>query len=343
MFAPFTNEEVESIRSIVRLEQQKDDMLLSNCSTRPLPQVRSFIRRFKRSLLDAQTPTKDIAMAANEQYVAIIAGVRIKRNNRSLQMKSAKSVANLASPLYQTMKTMPLKFRAKYARNEAENEPAPTLPPPLPTRSRSISEGLSLIVQQQQQTKIPILPPLNRTLPRACSSASELKFGSLAALPSGNGPAFVCRVLGSKKIMDKEYILVSFFQPDITPCYVPPQNLVKLMPASSLNTFDLPNPISVDTILEQLMQTSSYVVNEIPPSSNDPITQEKHKYIQFKSVACASQLIFLDYAANNRIPPDKMKLILDSFPKMNPLKYSSSEAINNRCKELIQQILSGLD
>ena len=52
---------------------------------------------------------------------------------------------------------------------------------------------------------------------------------------------------------------------------------------------------------------------------------------------------FLNIAANYKVPKDRLKLILDSVELMSPAKYNSSKIINNRCKELIRQIISDLD
>ena len=334
MFAPFTHDEVESVRSIVRLDQQKNDMLLSNCSSRPLPQIRSFIRRFKRSLLDMQTPTSDIVISANEQYVNIIAGVKTKRNGRY----TSKSVPNLTNNFLTTINAFPLKFRAKYMKSEENEETAKA-----GSSSKSTSDGLNLLAEnERQQQRIPIIPYIKIKFPKACKNAKELNIGSLAALPSENEPVFVCRVIGSKIIKGIEYILVSFFQPDMNPCYVLPQNLIKLLPINEADNFMLPNTVSVDNILERLMQASYFIINLIQLQSNDLNTQKKHRFIQFKTLSCASQLIFLDYVANYKIPKEKIDIIIDSFPKISPLKYGSSEAICNRCTKLICNIISKL-
>lgn len=342
MFAPFTIDEIESIRSIVQLEQQKNDMLLSNCSNRPLPQIRSFIRRFKRSLLDSAVTSKDITSSANEQYVGILAGIHVKKNPTKV-MKSTISVSNLASPLYKNIGTLPLKFRSKYGKSYEGEPKEEEINNKRMTRSRSISDGMSFLqvnnVVHENNPTIPLIPPLEKKLLKSYKDVSEIKIGSIAALMSNlNGTTFVCRILGTKKILGVSHLLVSFFQPDIKPCYVQPQNLIKLPDKLTSAHLELPKVVNVDEILEKLMQTSHYAVNEIPSNNN----QFVHKYVQFKSISIAAQLILLEFIANNKIPPEKLKIILDSFPQFNPNKFSSTEVICDRCKALLQIIISSL-
>lgn len=326
MFAPFTHDEVEGIRSIVRLGQQKDKMLLANCSSRPLPQIRAFVHRFKRSLSDAHVPTAEIALAANEQYLNIVAGAALKgaRRSQARQTGSAPSILTAIGAL-------PLKFRAKYM--ERTNAEAPR---PLPSRSRSTADGLCAL----SAPAVPVMPAAAVGFPRACRAAAELRVGALAALPAPNGPVFVCRVLGSKLISGAEHLLVAFFQPDISPCYVLPQSLIKLVPCSGSDAFRLPGTVTVDSVLEKVMQESNQILNMVQPFSDDANLMQRHKYIQFKTLTCASQLIFLNYVANYDMRREKIELILNSFPKICPLKYNSSEEIYKRCNELIRGIIS---
>lgn len=349
MFAPFTNDEVESIRSIVLLGQQRDDMLLSNCTSRPLIQTRSFIRRFKRLLLDSQTSIADITTTANEQYVSIINGVRVKRNNRNYHMTNATSVANLASPLLTTIQSIPVKFRTRFAKFENDGENPPPRPPPLPTRSRSVCEGLTLqeiTGASQKTTKIEVIPPITSHFPRACSKACELIPGTLAAvLRDSAGPAIICRVLGSRLIDGAEHVLVAFFQKDIAPCFVQPHHLVVLKQRAPLDTSTLPDPLTVDSMLEQIMQIAQATVidNDQQPISTDVKIQQQRQKVLFSTLTYAVQLQLLNFAANYKVPEDKLRLMFDSISKIKPPKYSSTEVIILRIKDLIEQILSHLD
>lgn len=344
MFAPFTRDEVEAVRSIVLMGQQQDDMLLSNCSTRPLSQTRSFIRRFKRVLLDSQASSNDITKSANEQYVAIIAGVRMKRGGHH-RMPNATSLSNLASPLMSSIKTVPFKFRSKYGKSEAEAEPAPALPPPLPTRSRSVSEGLTvpdIQPQRRAESAIRVVPPVATKIPRACESIDELEPGTLAAiLTSPDGNVIICRVLGRRVVNGEGQVLVAFFHPEIGPCFVRPQQLVKLR--SGEPTDGLPYPVTVDNILEQIFQEGQALVMDVSMPTHDPaVQQQQSSYVMFRSLACAVQLSLLSFAAHYKVPRDKLDIMYKAVNTMNPPKYMSSVPINERCQELVQQILRRL-
>ena len=348
MFVPFTEDEVESIRSIVLIGQQQDDMLLGNCSKRPVLQTRSFIRRFKRQLLDAQISLKDITDSANEQYVSIIAGVRVKKTLRTGHMTTATSVLNLASPLYQSTNSLPFKFRSKYARPDTPIE-TPNLPPPLPTRSRSVADGLSrpeIVHFHQTPIKFQVFPPLPKRIPRACKSVNDLKPGIIAALlHNQGGPANICRVLGARPINGIPHLLVSFFRNDLPPAYVTPQHLVILPPYPRQSKLILPSPLTVDSLLERMMQTSHLIImdNETSLQSTDPLLVQQHRELMFRTLTCAAQLLFLDFTANYKVPPEKLKLILDSIDLMIPPRYNSSKEINKRCKEIIEQIIVDME
>lgn len=463
MFMPFTNDEIESIRSIVLLGQQNNDMLLSNCSTRPIVQTRSFIQRFKRLLLDTQTSVKDITKSANEQYVAIIAGVRFKKLSKNNHLPNATSVANLSSPLLKIPRSVPHKFFSKFAKYDDEAvSTTQNLPPPIPTRSRSISDGLShydqpfesntnstntsskvsasnstytltttKFTKKQPTTKpitmpnidfrnyhnnahnsntnlnnsnfsiyfnppnnnpnqtmnnninyptkskalpqpqfvsqssliqqkssyslqnqyfnsyhgIPIAPPPLKKFPRACNSAHELTPGILVALFVNHyDPAYICRVLGSRNINGAEHVLVSFFQIGFHPIYVLPQQLAIL--PTFVNTKDLiiPEPLTVDSLLENITQTAQSIVldNDVQDDIqiNDLLDEQRYRELQFKSLVCASYLVFLDFFSKYKVPKEKVDLILNSIDLMNPPKYTSAELNNRKCKELINKIVS---
>lgn len=343
MFAPFTRDEVEAVRSIVLMGQQQDDMLLSNCSTRPLSQTRSFIRRFKRVLLDSQASVIDITKSANEQYVSIIAGVRMKRGGHH-RMPNATSLSNLASPLFNSIKTVPFKFRSKYGKSEAEPEPAPALPPPLPTRSRSVSEGLTVpeIPPKKPETTIPVLPPISTKIYRACESIDDVDPGQLVAIwPAADRTMIFCRVLARRVVNGEGQVLVGFFQPDIGPCFVRPQQVVKLRPSEP--TDKLPDPLTVDAIIEQIGQEGQALVMDLSMPTGDPaVQQQQSSYVMYRSLACAVQLLLLSFAAHYKVPRDKLDIMYKALSSMNPPKYASSVQANEKCRELVQQILQRL-
>jgi hypothetical protein len=220
MFAPFTLDEVESICSIVLIDQQNDDMLVSNCSSRPIAQTRSFIRRFKNLLLDSAVPIAEITKSANEQYVAIIAGVKVKRGNKQPRLSNATSVVNLSSSL---MKTAPFKFRIKYARTEATLDQPPVASPRSPTRSRSICEGLALPDRSPQNSRTTTSRPKWATSPRFS---------------------------GRKPIHGTDHFLVAFFRPDIWPCYVRSHQIVVFGRQPKARIPDQPVFVTIDALLD---------------------------------------------------------------------------------------------
>lgn len=447
MFMPFTDDEIESIRSIVLIGQQNNDMLLSNCSSRPILQTKSFIQRFKRLLLDTQNTVKDITKLANEQYVAIIAGVRVKRCPKLNSIPSATSVSNLASPLLKIPRSLPHKFYSKFAKFDDEEEmltqKTKNLPPPLPTRSRSISDGLSNYDQPSRSTisrenslsklsstnsfkttrltkknstskpitmpnidfrntslnmnyhgynqlsinstatvnssinfskqkalpqpqfvsqspttlkqetpskqyirsfhNIIVAPPPLKKFPRSCNSVSELPPGTLAAMfINSYDSAYICRVLGSRNINGIDYVLISFFQDDFSQLYVLPQQLALLPSFIPSQELVIPEPLTVDSLLENIIQAAQCIVvdNEVQTGGQNLLFDQNHREILFKSLVCASYLIFIDFFSKFIVPKDKVELILNSIDLLNPPKYSTTVLINKRCRELVNKIIA---
>jgi hypothetical protein len=330
MFAPFTRDEVESIRSIVLINQQHDDMLVSNCSTRPITQTRSFIRRFKNLLLDSSVTVPEITKSANEQYVSIIAGVRMKRNRQS-RLANTTSVANLASSF---MQTVPFKFRIKYARAETEIEQQTALPPPLPTRSRSVAEGLTLSPKHEP---IPVLPPIAPKFDRGATSPQNAPPGTLAAVfRESDAPATFCRILGKKAIQGTDHLLVGFFQPEMRPCYVRPQQLVVFISRSRPK--DWPNPITIDALLDYWIRANQSWIHSI----QEPLPGGPLNPLLVRALTYAIHLSFLNFAANYVVPRDKLLMLLGLISKLNPLKYNSSKIISERSMAKIEDILASL-
>lgn len=411
MLAPFTNDEVESIRSIVLLGQQQNEMLLENCSTRPLQQTKSFIRRFKRLLLDNQTTISEITKAANEQYVAIIAGMRIKRSTN--RMTNATSVANLAEPILRIPQTIPRKFRPKFILDEEALENANPSLSRMPTRSRSISDGLKDIdsgdvlyhnspvmpissnknstiknvggfkidisptqfvtrsVKNQNSINGILLPTLNakiqppilpQILPppiniisiapytigqkfrHSVQNISEIPPGTLCTFISGQSQvSYICRVLGYKQINGSNHVLVSFFQKDIRPLYVRPQQLIVLPPYPKEEKLDFEGEISIDSILERFLETSEFIVaqNEIPIS--DAITIQQHRDLLFHTIVCSLNLLLLRLCSNYSIPDRKQFILLQAISLLDPPKYFSTKVSSEQCNKILFKILSELD
>ncbi|EAX72666.1 hypothetical protein TVAG_604140, partial [Trichomonas vaginalis G3] len=209
IFQAFTPEEVESIRSVVMIGHQNDEMLLTNCTRRPIQETRAFIKRFKKYLMYPQTPSSEIADMANKQYVAIITAARAKNKMHPQSLSSAHSMVNLALPLSTSKDSLPLKFRVKFGRFDNENEI--NFPkPPIPTRSRSVSNDLNREIDEPplKRIDIPVIPPSNFKFPHAVRNPEEVTPGELAAvLKNTDGPTIICRVIALKTINDTPHAL----------------------------------------------------------------------------------------------------------------------------------------
>jgi hypothetical protein len=309
MFAPFTRGEVESIRSIVLVGQHKDDMLLANCSSRPVAQTRSFIRRFKSLLLDTEVAIPDLTRSANEQYLAIIAGVRVKRTTDQLKMTNATSMCNLSFN-----QTVPLKVRVRFNRTDTEPEPPPRS---LPTRSRSVAQGLVL------PDKLPDvqIPPTIKFHP-----------GQLASI-SSNPPAHG-RILGFKSINGRPHAYVAFFRTDRKPSYVE-TSLLKPLPEQKSQ-----QEATVDSLLECWVRECYALVLEMCPAvPNDPEAQQRSTVVFQRTLACAVQMSLLNFVAHYRAPPDKVGLMLQAIFTIHPPKFTSSAIVDTRTKELVKGIV----
>jgi hypothetical protein len=90
-------------------------------------------------------------------------------------------------------------------RAEAEIEQQATLPPPLPTRSHSVAEGLTL-------SPIPVLPPVAPQFERGATSPQNAAPGTFTAVfRNSDAPATFCRILCKKPINDTNHLLIVFF------------------------------------------------------------------------------------------------------------------------------------
>lgn len=345
IFQAFTPEEVESIRSVVIIGQQSDDMLLTNCTRRPLAETRAFIRRFKKSLQDPHATSMDISEMANQQYVAIITAARAKKNMHPQTMSSAHSMMNLALPFANPMEALPLKFRAKFSRLESDQEQQHPKPA-IPTRSRSVSNGLNQEAEGKSQIKIniPVVPSVDFKFPHAVRDPNEITPGDLAAvIKNRGGPTIICRVIALKVIDGLPHALVAFFLNEIGPCYVPLHHLVMLR--EEADSSDMTEQVyTVDKLLKKIMVHAQSVVlgnEEVPELEADStISHEQRKNILFQTLACAAQLQLLSFIESWEIPEPKQEIILREVEKMCQAKFKSTEETNQRCKDILNKIIS---
>ena len=344
VFSPFSAEEVESIRSVVMVGQQSDDMLLANCTKRPIAETRAFIRRFKKTLLDPHTTPEEIAVAANQQYIPIITAARSKRNIHGT-MSATKSMFNLAGTLGDPADSLPFKFRSKVSRDESDSEQ--NVPrQSLPTRSRSVQNGLNVEFEEKKKhvSKIEVIPPFDCHFPHSCKTIEDVEPGLAAVLRTSTGPSIICRVLAVKENDGNPLALVAFFQQDIKPCYVPLHHLVMLKHGADADLAD--GSLTVDAVLKRIMvqaQSAVLVSDDLEDLENDASIAPGHrKAIIFQALACAAQLQLLSFICSWEVPLAKQAVMFEEVGKMTQAKFRSTEEINARCRVLISQILEYL-
>lgn len=344
IFQAFTPEEVESIRSVVMIGHQNDEMLLTNCTRRPIQETRAFIKRFKKYLMYPQTPSSEIADMANKQYVAIITAARAKNKMHPQSLSSAHSMVNLALPLSTSKDSLPLKFRVKFGRFDNENEI--NFPkPPIPTRSRSVSNDLNREIDEPplKRIDIPVIPPSNFKFPHAVRNPEEVTPGELAAvLKNTDGPTIICRVIALKTINDTPHALVASFLNEIGPCYVPLHHLVMLREKSDSGDAN-EQTFTIDKLIKKIMvnaQSIVLAVEDLPElSQQNPIAPELKRSVLYQALAFAAQLQLLYWISNWEIPDNKKEILLREVDKMCKCKYKSTEETNLRCNELLRSII----
>ncbi|EAY00692.1 hypothetical protein TVAG_189080 [Trichomonas vaginalis G3] len=344
IFQAFTLEEVESIRSVVLIGQQNDDMLLTNCTHRPLSEAQAFIKRFKKNLLDIHVESQEISDMANQQYVAIITAARAKKSMHANNLSSTNSIANLTLPFANAIDSLPLKFRMKFSKIETETE-ASSPKPPIPTRSKSVTNGMNkeIEVKPVPKIQIPVIPPSDFKFLHSVKDASEITPGDLAAvLKNREGPTIICRVIALKTINGIPHALVASFLNEIGPCYFPLHHLVMLR--SEADTFEPGAQIlTVDKLVKKIMLRAQSVVlaiEDIPGmKSGNSIKPELRKNMLYQTLACAAQLQLLNFIASWEIPESKMEILLREVEKMFQAKFKSTEETNLRCQTIFGQIL----
>ena len=332
IFESFTISEVESIRSVVLIGQQSNDMLLSNCSIRSLPEIKSFIKKFLKKLLDSNISSNEIVNLANQQYLSILNGSR-SRKFFTNSLPSTQSVMSFTHYL-PSIDSLPLKFRVKFAKNENESN----ISKPIPTRSKSVSTGLNLT---HNESNIQIIPPIDCNLIVSCKKMEDLIPGNLAAIiKSKNGNTILCRILGGKYINEIPHALVSFFNSENLPCYIRLHQIVLLK--NNQKNFEINNNnnnnINVDLILYQILSDAqSFVFLNNQNFINEEKKINNNKLIQ--TIACAAQLQLLNFVSNWEIPIEKINKMFESLTKIYRIQFKSTEEINQRCMLLIKNIL----
>jgi len=341
LFSPFTSQEVESIRSVVMLGQQSNEMLLTNCASRPVQEIRVFIRKFKKNILDLNVSPQEIATLANQQYLSIITAAREKRGVHVLP--SAQSVMNLASVFTPSSETLPLKFRSKYNKSENDSEVIPAKST-IPTRSRSVQSGLSAsgndsLLKTNKRSVIMIIPPFECKLNNPCRAVSDIEAGGIALVArSPNTAPDLARVHAVKSIGGTMYALASFFFPDIPPCYVRINqvSMIKTKP----NNQNSNNTFNVNAIIQQLISDAKMNIKQNDILDDSDPKNINAQCILIQTCKCAALMHMLSFLSNWDVPANKRELLIKSLMSLDEPKYHSSMEISQRCVNLIRKIIS---
>ena len=370
MFSAFTLEEVDNIRSVVFIGKQDNEELLLNSTSRPLNQTRAFIRRFKRYLLDLQYSASQIVDMANHQYIAIIRSIRSKKSsfNSPSSIKSNNSISNTWISSSLVLTSVPLKFRSKFYHEfptSTENSSKPSSDFSTLSTNSNLNYSSPSYNTLLKQNVIPYLPISTYRHPRALNSI-DIPAGSLVAIfRSPSEVPVVSRILGARKINGYDYLLVSFFQKGVIPCYVPPQSIIPIVSASFEN--ESPIRFSVDFIIEHIMKMAQHLIidnsHEIQPhlsqdptqknlnddmnkinnseniSNPNPFQDQVQNLIHLSTFNCALQLLLLSFLGNWEIPENKQKLMIEAIFSLSQIKYQSTRPSYERGKNLLKDII----
>jgi hypothetical protein len=136
------------------------------------------------------------------------------------------------------------------------------------------------------------------------------------------------------------YVLVSFFQTGIAPCYVAVNQLVSLQSKNEKANWALPDPLTVDSLLERMVQESQAFIMavDVPIESQ----WQQNKVVLFRTLSCSVELQLLGFAANYSAPKEKLERMMEAIWSMSPVKYSSPADIAQECKEMVKRILRSL-
>lgn len=333
MADPYTESEITAIRHLVLENANPDDDALRAVSTHNTTEVKSLIRRFLNLLFDVSTPIQRICSVFNNCQHRSPAKSPLPNHNNNSRPEAPSQQISIA---------LPPKFRGKTAHHPSIVEPA----------------------NDRSQVRIPMLPRC-ATSPSAVSrhltDHIDPKIGSLAAvLHPMLGPAHVCRVLTKRPQNNGIYYLVSFFQAELSPCYVPSEYLFQLEPHIGFPLGNEPEfraamestDVSVDWLLERIFSSAQNLVishsevlfHQDQESENsfrpDPIQIQQ---IMFQCVSCAALLLTCYVSCRWNIPKDKMNEILITIFKTNPSKFQSTESTTEIVRRTILQLISYLE
>jgi hypothetical protein len=172
------------------------------------------------------------------------------------------------------------------------------------------------------------------------------------------GPAHVCRVLGKCVQNEHECCLVTFFQTERSPCYVPSEYLFELQShivfplgdEEKFKEYMLNEDVCVDWLLERIFSAAqnigaiyhAEVLFPFDPAKEATFrpTPQQVQQLMFQCVSLAALLIVCYVAGKWTIPEGKLGLILSTILRTSAPKYTSTQNIMSKVEDLLAQLLS---
>lgn len=326
MVEPYTDAEIDAIRHLILQNHNPDDSELIKVSSRNPTELKQLIRRHLNLFLDDSIKNQKICSIFNSSHQNLSLG------------SLAKPEINSSIPAQQISLSLPPKFRAK-----------------TPSHHPKVDS-----VTDRSQDRIPLLPKC-ATSPSAVSRHMNdhvnPKIGSLAAvLHPSLGPAHVCRVLSKRSQNNGIFYLISFFQSELSPSYVPSEYLFELehhigFPLGNEPEFSkamLSENVTVDWLLERIFSSAQNLViknsevlfhSEISNTEWKPEPQQIQQ-VMFRCVSCAALLLTCYISCRWEIPKDKMDQILTTIFRTNPPKFAATDETIEKIKQSIMRLIS---
>lgn len=323
----YSESEIAAIRHLILENTNPDDSDLMKVSSHSPMENKQLIRRYLNLFLDASTTVQKICSVFNSHQ------------QKSTFASSIKSELITPTAPSQISLALPPKFRAKTPSRQPNIEP----------------------LTDRSQIRIPLLPKC-ATSPSAVSrhlvDHVDPKIGSLAAvLHPSLGPAHVCRVLSKRSQNNGTFYLISFFQSELSPCYVPSEYLFELEPHIGFPLGNEPEfskamlsaNVTVDWLLERIFSSAQNLViknSEVlfhSESASDSVWKPEPQQIQqvmFRCVSCAALLLTCYISCRWEIPKEKMDQILSTIFRTNPSKFIATDETIERIKQSILQLIS---
>ena len=357
MNSTYSSLEVESIRRLVLENDMPDDSLLLDVIQHDLTETKNLIKRHLTSIKDLKVSNDALCSMFNDPVVFS------PRRSPRLAPKQGESPKREKLPQHQL--ALPPKYRGKsMSKSNSANKNENGKFQHTSQQSRQPKMPIVVPAISIEMQRIPMLPKCENVpapVSRRTTPMEEPKIGSLAAiLHPSLGPAYVCRVLGSKTQNQNRYYLVSFFQNGFSPCYVPREYLFQLKPNIGFplgNEIEFNNEmkakeISLDFLLERIYSSAQNIVinnaevlfppEKLQEAKLQPQPQQVQQ-VMFQCVTCAALILVCYVSCQWNIPSDKLPKMLSTIMNTNPSKYSSTNAIMNNTLDLLDQLLGKIE